>query len=273
MDAVSGLFLRAVEEMAELRPVVALFTDVWGRNEDGVPIPAELLRSLAHAGGLVTAAYDEDTGELLGAGALGRAEPEECYGYIAAARPGYADRGIGFAVKQHQRAWALQHGLARMSWTFDPLVSRNARFNLTKLGARAFTYLPRFYGEMSDLQNGTDVGDRLVARWDLDSPRADLAARGIPMGERDPDPQARPAATAPDGAPGLLASATDRWIRVPRDIVSLRTDDRDRAAQWRESTRALFLDSLDHGWVADAVSRTGWYHLTPPATDPTKGTP
>jgi predicted GNAT superfamily acetyltransferase len=259
---VNGLRLSAVEEMAELRPVVDLFAEVWGRNEDGVPMPAEMLRSLVHAGGLVSAAYDEATGELLGAAALGRGFPDECYGYIAAARPGHSDRGIGFALKQHQRTWALEEGVARMSWTFDPLVSRNARFNLTKLGARVHEYLPGFYGAMSDLQNGTDVGDRLVARWDLDSPRADLAARGIPMGEVEPGPEAVPSGSAPDGRPGHLAAPGHRWIRVPADIVSLRATDPDQAARWRESTRTLFQEDLAHRWVADAVSRDGWYHLT-----------
>lgn len=250
--------LRALHTMDELRPVVDLLTEVWGRNADGVPMPGETLRSLVHADGLVSAAFLE--GALVGAAALGRARPGHCYGYIAAARPGLADRGIGFALKQHQRRWALAAGLHTMEWTFDPLVRRNARFNLTKLGAEAGEYEEGFYGRMDDEQNAGDVGDRLVACWRLDSERATQAADGRPALTPLPSDRAE-VLLRRDGEPVLLADQRHRWLRAPADIVQLRRRDPATAAGWRPAMRAAFQRCFADGYRAVGVSGD-YYVLT-----------
>lgn len=262
----AGVRLVSVTDVRELRTVSALFAEVWGRTPEGVPMHSETLRSLVHAGGLVNAAHDERTGDLAGAAVLGRDVPGACYGYLAAVRPGRGDRGIGRALKQHQRAWALDRGMTVMTWTYDPLVARNGRFNLVRLGAVAGTYEPGFYGQMDDGLNGTDVGDRLVVRWELDSDRAVSAAAGattLPAAAPDPATAGAGARTeeGPDGLTALVATATERWIRVPADVVELRRTDTSRAAAWRALTRTWFQDAFAAGLVADSVSRTGWYHL------------
>lgn len=268
----SGVEIVEILDMAPLHAISALFAQVWGRTPEGVPVHTEVMRSLVHAGGLVSAAHDTTSGELLGAAVLGRDVPGACYGYIAAAAPGAGDRGIGRALKQHQRSWAVEHGMSLMRWTFDPLVSRNARFNLTRLGATVRDYEPAFYGEMADDLNGTDVGDRLVAHWELTSERASLAAAGDLPGPTD-DPASAPPAGAdledgPDGIPALVVTPGERWVRVPADVVELRRTDPGQAAAWRSASAAWFQDALADGLVADGVSRTGWYHLAPlaPAT-------
>ena len=121
-------------EMDRLRDVASLFITVWGTSQQGAPIPSDVLRSISHAGCNVAVAYNVN-GTLLGSVvAIVSPENSSTYSLIAAVLPEVADRGVGFALKQHQRAWALARGLGTMIWTFDPLVSRNARFNLTKLG-------------------------------------------------------------------------------------------------------------------------------------------
>ena len=111
MDAVNGLRLTAVEEMAELRPVVDLFAEVWGRNEDGVPIPAEMLRSLVHAGGLVSAAYDEAPASSLGAGALGRDGARRSATATSPRRGrGTPTAASGSRSSSTSARWALQQG-------------------------------------------------------------------------------------------------------------------------------------------------------------------
>src|SRR5262249_42274544 len=77
---------------------------------------------------------------------------------------------VGFALKLHQRAWALLRGVVEIEWTFDPLVRRNAHFNLGKLAADAVEYLPNFYGRMDDGINGADDTDRLLVSWRLGAP-------------------------------------------------------------------------------------------------------
>ena len=257
----AGVRVGEVEEMAELRAVSALFEQVWGRNDEGVPLSSEVLRALAHAGGAVTAAWSGD-GTLVGAAALSLSTDAGTYSLIAAAAPGGSDRGLGFALKLRQRAWALSRQLDTMTWTFDPLVSRNARFNLAKLGARAEEYIPSFYGEMHDDINQGDDSDRLVAIWRMASNAAVTATEGTADELHDPEPD-EVMATGPDDQPSYVRDASGVvWIRVPGDIVAVRRADAAAAASWRSCTREAFVDALASGAVASAMTRTGWYRLT-----------
>lgn len=272
----AGVLIEAVEDMDTLRQVSALFAVVWGRTAEGVPMHSESLRAVAHAGGLVNVARDRSGGDLLGAAVLGRDVPGSSYSYLAAVRPEITDRGIGVTLKQHQRAWALAHDIDLMRWTFDPLVARNARFNLVKLGAGVQEYEPAFYGQMADQLNGTDVGDRLVVTWELDSPRALRAGEGLAEDPTPPtatSPEVTHAEAGPDGEPALLHTPTGRWLRVPGDIVALRRSDPEQARAWRTATGAWFQDAFAAGLGAVSVSRTGWYHLRPTPTIPTTPDP
>lgn len=247
--------------MVELREVVHLFEAVWGRNEDGAPFSTEVLRSIVHAGGAVTVARDSGSGNLLGAAVLGISPGDETYSFVAAAAPGWSDRGIGYAVKLRQRAWALERGMSVMRWTFDPLVSRNARFNLVKLGAHADEYIESFYGPMADLLNGGQESDRLVAVWPLESPKTVAATEGT-LAEPDPPPtRSDVLASGPDGEPAHRQLDGSQWIRVPADIVRVRAADHAAATAWQETVRAAFQTAFSQGLRADAITRDGWYRL------------
>ena len=76
-------------------------------------------------------------------GWLGGHPPHELHmhSHILGVLPGSETHGLGFDLKQHQRRWCLARGVTVMEWTTDPLVRRNAYFNVTKLGAEAPTYL------------------------------------------------------------------------------------------------------------------------------------
>jgi predicted GNAT superfamily acetyltransferase len=257
-----------VEDMAALREASALLEAVWGRNEEGVPIGSEVMRALVHAGGCVTVARDE-RGDLAGTAVLALAEDGTTYSMIAAVAPGAADRGIGRALKLRQREWCLQRDRRTMVWTFDPLVSRNARFNLVALGATAGEYEPAFYGVMTDDLNGTDESDRLVARWELDSPRVVAAAAGH-RAEEPPRDGAAVRGQGPDGAAMLLEGTLDgtpvRWCRVPTDVVALRRARPREASEWRKAVRETMVPAFADGLVASYLARDGWYLLAPPGT-------
>lgn len=244
---------RAATSMADMRAAADLFGAVWGRTDEGLPIGSEMLRSLAHADGLITL-LEASAGELLGAAALGRGAPGTAYSYIAATAPGHEQRGLGMVLKHHQRAWCLDRGINCMSWTFDPLVGRNARFNLTKLGAAVERYEPEFYGVMSDRLNGNDPADRLVARWLLDDP----GPRAEPP---EPSPHAIGEGKGPDGETAYVLGEGVRWLRVPGDIVALRRSDPAQASAWRTATREWFTDAFAAGLSAVGVTRGGWYYL------------
>ncbi|MFF9619923.1 chorismate synthase [Streptomyces griseosporeus] len=252
--------LRSVHDVASLAAVADYFSDVWQTPRTAPPFPAELLHSLVHAGGAVHAAYTD--GRLAGAAVAVFGPDRQTYSLVAA-----AERGLGRQVKQAQRAWALERGARTMRWTFDPLVGRNARFNLVKLGAVGTEYLVDFYGPMSDGVNSGDESDRLTVTWDLTAPENGEH----PHDPDDPDAPDDPAvragapvvATAPDGGP-LAHRDGDRrvWCRVPDDIVKLRAADPVLALRWRYAVREVFTGAFAQGFTATGMSRDGWYTLT-----------
>src|SRR5215213_7578305 len=141
--------------------------------------PREL--AVAHAGNYVAGAFSGT--RLVGASAgFFTAPPDpELHSHITGVAPGGQHHGIGFALKVHQRAWALARGVRVVAWTFDPLVARNAWFNLAKLGARPTAYLEDFYGPMTDAINAGMASDRLLLAWALADPAVAGACAGRPL--------------------------------------------------------------------------------------------
>jgi predicted GNAT superfamily acetyltransferase len=210
-----------------------------------------VLHSLVHAGGAVHAAFARDRLAGASVAVFGPPADADAYSLVAA-----ADRGVGYAVKQAQRAWALERGARTLRWTFDPLVGRNARFNLVKLGATGMEYLVDFYGPMADGVNDGDESDRLAVTWDLTAPR--------PPHETGDRAAAPVTDMAPDGAPLARRCLDGRhvWCRVPGDIVALRAADPALALRWRHAVRDVFTQALAEGFTATGMSRDGWYTLT-----------
>ena len=259
----AGVRIVDEHEMPRFHDIDNLFKSVWGVTSAGRPIPAELLRSMTHGGAIVTAAYDADD-SLCGAAVLiGSATDSSAYSLITGVLPRTIERGVGFAIKQHQRAAAVERGIDRMLWTFDPLVSRNARFNLTKLGATTTEYIDNFYGQMQGSINANDESDRLVTTWQLNSERTIAASEGnvrefyVPAFE-----ETEVRTLGPDGEPVLVEAADSLWCRVPRDIVALRQQNPELAAVWRGCIRTALSTAFASGHGASWVSRDGWYRLT-----------
>ena len=153
----------------------------------------------------------------------------------------------------HQRAWALARGIRVVAWTFDPLVARNAWFNLAKLGATASGYLEDFYGPMTDAINAGMASDRLLLTWRLADPAVAAACAGRPR-----QPAAAAAAAAEPAltvGPGLepVASQTGAatvTVAVPPDSEAL---DPERRRAWRAAVRQAL-----GGRLADGAAVTGF---------------
>ncbi|HWC84388.1 MAG TPA: hypothetical protein VG756_30900 [Pseudonocardiaceae bacterium] len=257
LDA-AGVRVEVVTGARELAEVAELFVRIWGSGAGQPPLAADVMCAVAHAGGAVHAAYAGD--RLAGAATafFGPPESASVYSYIAGAHA--SDRGVGYGLKLAQRAWALDHGARTMRWTFDPLVSRNGRFNLVKLGAVANEYTVDFYGPLPDGTNTGDETDRLTACWLLDGNRASTAAE-----DALPVPGGPPAAIergAPDGGPLTARDERGRWCRVPTDILTVRRASPDLAARWRFAVREVMTEALADGLTATGVTRDGWYLFT-----------
>jgi predicted GNAT superfamily acetyltransferase len=256
----SGVVVRDLTELADLAAVYRLYDEIWRPDPTNPPVTTELLRALTKAGNYVSGAYDGT--RLVGAcvGFFGAPAGSTLHSHIAGVSA--TGRSIGFALKLHQRAWALRRGLESISWTFDPLVGRNAYFNLVKLAARAVDYLPNFYGGMHDSINGGDESDRLLVHWDLAGPDVQAAAAGTPR-VCVPTDAVVALDRAPDGRPALGSlDAPVLKVAVPGDIELLRRHDPRVAGQWRTAVREVLGTLLAHGARIDGYNRAGWYAVS-----------
>ena len=139
------------------------------------------------------------------------------HSHITALIPEYRGRGWGRELKEHQRQWAFSREVGRITWTFDPLVARNAHFFLTVLGARVTGYTINRYGIFGGGDAG-DESDRLDVEWML----ADIAK--------------------PPASDAVVAV-----VEIPSDVESMRLSDPDAAHEWRLRLRAEMEEQLGQG--------------------------
>lgn len=255
--------VRELVDLAELDEVVRLYAAIWGRGGNP-PVTVELLRAFSKAGNYVGGAYDGD--RLVGAcvGFFHAPAEDALHSHIAGVSSATTGRSVGFALKLHQRAWALLRGVSEIAWTFDPLVSRNAYFNLAKLAAEPVEYLPNFYGAMLDTLNGVDDSDRLLVRWRLRDPAVVAACDGHAVPACIADELAAGAVVAlgvsdtGTPVPGRLDGETS-LVAVPPDIGALRASDPDLAQRWRVSVREVLSVLVADGARISGFDRNGWY--------------
>ncbi len=257
----SEFVTRPLRTIAELRQAQEIIIATWGESGDSL-VPVPTLVAVNHAGGLVAGAFEEETlagfiysfpgviaGELI------------LYSQMTAVRPDRRDRGIGRRLKFYQRQWALDHGFARVYWTFDPLMAVNGRFNLHYLGAAAVAYLESFYGDESfSPLHGNVPTDRFQACWDLRSPRVTALARGEIPEPCVADPGAVPVlyelTETASGSPVPAGTGEPRlggepWLLapIPADFLALSRSEPEVAERWRLATRTAFQAAFQTGYT------------------------
>jgi predicted GNAT superfamily acetyltransferase len=157
------------------------------------------------------------------------------HSHMLAVREGYRNRGLGAQLKLEQRREALERGIDLMEWTFDPLEIRNAHLNIHKLGAIVRCYLVNFYGVSSSRLQGGLPTDRLVAEWNLRSPRVSAIVEDRP---RDTE-------------------TIEERILVPAQIYEWKAseEERDRAAEVQRENRHRFQQAFQRGLAVLGFSR------------------
>ncbi|MEV4536609.1 GNAT family N-acetyltransferase [Asanoa sp. NPDC049518] len=257
--AAAGVTVREIADAGEIREMYALFDRIWRPDPHNQPVTAALIRALSKADNYVVGAYAGS--ELVGACVAFFGPPARAtmHSHIT----GTVLPGVGFALKTHQRDWAMRNGLKTISWTYDPLVRRNAYFNLGKLAATPEEYLTNFYGGMNDGRNGADDSDRVLVSWDLTAPAVDAACAGRPATNEPGDAAVVVLDRAADGRPatGDLGGPTV-LVAVPPDIEALRGTDPGVAHAWRIAVRETLGTLMAGGWRVVGFQRAGWYVLT-----------
>ena len=198
----------------------SIFDSTWSRTSSS-EISANLLAAMVHGGSYLSGAFIDN--KIVGAafafpainGGL------HLHSHMTAVLPEFRDKGVGYALKIDQWNWAKRKNYSHLSWTFDPLVRRNAKLNIAKLGVEISAYYPNFYGEMLDALNAGDESDRLMVFW-----RTDVDA-----------PKARELITNPE--------PDDILIETPEDIVAIRSKNQSESMKWRRQVREQFVAAFE----------------------------
>jgi predicted GNAT superfamily acetyltransferase len=250
---VAQAVVRPLADMDELTSAAELLAGIWGYPADQYPVTPELLRALSHSGNYVAGAWLGHDLVGVSVGFMGLHGGTHLHSHISGVARQHQGAHIGYDLKQHQRRWALDHGIDVIEWTFDPLVRRNAYFNLSKLGAVVAGFEADFYGHMRDELNAGDETDRAVARWNLTAPpRPPVSSADAPV----------ILSANSDGHPVADASAASvlrAW--VPEDHLTMRETDPVAARDWRLALRETVGAALGRGYVATGMTRDGWYTL------------
>jgi predicted GNAT superfamily acetyltransferase len=260
--------IRPVKTENEYHAVELLQREIWGAQDIEI-IAFEMLMTAHKNGGVMLGAFDIIEGEerMVGfvfgfAGLTADGRLKHC-SHIAGALPGYRDRGVGYALKLKQREIVLAQGIDLITWTFDPLESRNARFNFHKLGVTCGVYARNLYGAMRDELNTGLPSDRFQVDWRIGSPRVEARLRGEAEVQSasalmsDGVPLVNPPVAVEPLRPSAKAMAPTAifreeriLIQIPADFQSLKSKDRNLALEWRLHTRALFEEAFAKGYLA-----------------------
>jgi len=270
--------IRPLDTVADMRAVEDLQRAVWGNNDADL-VPLHMLTTVAHNGGVLLGAWDAEEEKLVGFvfGFLGTdqenprrpamANLKHC-SHMLGVLPEYRDRGVGLKLKLAQRERVMEQGVRLITWTYDPVESRNAYLNIVRLGAICRTYLREVYGEMLDVLNKGLPSDRFQVEWWITSQRVkqrlsgerrrlsldSFASAGTPiLNPTRLNDSGLPQMTAQSPAPeGVFA-----LVEVPANFQILKVTDVGLAREWKLQVRAMFESAFVEGYlVTDFLHET-----------------
>jgi predicted GNAT superfamily acetyltransferase len=261
----SNFNIRLIETPEEMRFIEQLQRDVWPDSETDV-VPLHMLIAAVHNGGLALGAFIEEKmiGFVFGFPGFETTpdgpRPKHC-SHMMGIHPDHRDSGIGFALKRAQWQMVRHQGLDHITWTYDPLLSRNAHLNIAKLGAVCTTYRRSEYGDMRDGLNTGLPSDRFQVDWWINTQRVQRR-----LGKR-PRPTLKLAHTMRSGLrpfyplhetnlglvrpPEHVPPFDDRLLmaEIPADFLSLKSADFSLARDWRFFTRELFETAFEKKYI------------------------
>ena len=218
----SNISIRPLTSLPDQQLGRMIFDHTWAMDA-GTEITPNLLQAMVHSGAYLSGAFID--GQCVGAAFAFPATTggPHLHSHMTAVLEKFRDKGIGYALKIDQYKWAKQNNCKEITWTFDPLVARNAKLNILKLGVDISAYYPNFYGDMPDELNAGDESDRVMASLKV-------------VGDA---PTPRTAISAPDKSAVLIA--------IPSDIVAIRVKDIAENLRWRRLVRDEFVGVLARG--------------------------
>lgn len=263
MSTPATIVIRDIETLAEMRAVEQLQREIWG-VEDLEVLPALALKPLKEVGAVLIGAFDEDrmVGFVFGFPGILNGETI-IHSDMLGISEAYRSHNLGYLLKRAQRDAAIALGVERITWTFDPLQSRNAHFNFSKLGVIADRYYVDYYGVTSSFlhRSGTD---RLWVTWLLKSERVVSRLDGVNsrVSSSEIDRMSRLVRVGENFEPAV----GDGLVGEPQLVIEIPGELKASAERWREVTREAFTSALNAGYVVEdfyvsADRRVGRYLL------------
>ena len=257
--------IKLLESPEDMSLVEDLQRAVWHGSETDV-VPAHIFITAIHNGGLVIGAFlgEELVGFVFGFPGLDFTpdgpRPKHC-SHMMGIKPGQRDSGVGFALKRAQWQMVRRQGIDHITWTYDPLLSRNAYLNIAKLGAVCNTYRRSEYGDMRDGLNAGLPSDRFQVDWWVNTRRVErrLSKRARrPLRLEDfSKAELQPLYTPQVNASNLLqppehfAPLEGRLLltEIPSDFGALKEGDFALARDWRFFSREVFETAFARGYI------------------------
>jgi len=263
-----AITIRDLEGFDDLKHVEAVEREVWELS-DLDTMPLTLAVATRAAGSIWLGAFDGAKLVGFAFGFLGLEQGHAIvHSHMLAVLAPYRNLHLGFKLKlaQRERVLALRINGSRITeitWTFDPLQSKNAHFNFARLGVVSSDYKVDFYGPETSSILHRNSTDRLWVKWPLFSRRVQDRTQG-----KDNRAEMLDALrTLPpliqfngNGRPARsdLSAALQRQriaIEIPGDIASVEKKDPELAREWRQATRWAFSEALKAGFFVAEFCR------------------
>jgi predicted GNAT superfamily acetyltransferase len=264
MPTNSDIVVCDITSIGELEAVLRLEKEVWG-FEDADVTPLTLAVAMKAAGSIWLGAYHKD-----GLAGFAFAFPSLEHGktgfhsHTLAVRTPFQSQGVGYRLKLAQRERVLARGVTEITWTFDPLRSRNAHFNFAKVGVISNSYRPDFYGAQTSSSLHTNGTDRLWVTWRLADARVEERLKGRSRRAETLDALAHLEPLIRfngDGNPaesdsGRALSRQRISIEIPGDIGQIEATNTELARRWRLATRKAFTEAINAGFTVTEFCRS-----------------
>lgn len=240
--------LRELTTIKDLEQLEKIEQNVWNM----MPLPIHQTLTAVKNGGIIIGAFDQN--KIIGF-SYGFAGFQDGQTYLCSHMLGieedYRSKKIGEQLKRQQQEIATQKGYREIRWTYDPLETRNAYLNLTKLRGTCSVYTENAYGEMKDGLNKGLPSDRFEVHWYISSEyvteaEAENYDSAAPLNEIHFN----------NDIPVCSQFHTKRFsadvysYEVPKDFQHVKAHNHKVALDWRMTTRKTFQELLSAGYSA-----------------------
>lgn len=263
----SSIDVRVITDPDEVGRIIPVIESAWGSDSVGTLIK-DTVSAMRYHGGVVIGAYEGDRMVGMHFSFPGyRKGKVYLYSHMTGVVSDLKYSGIGKMIKMKQREWAIENGYDLIAWTYDPIMSLNANFNIGKLGVIARSYLDNFYGQMNDSINRGFPTDRVVAEWWINKERPEVEGAYDIL---------NPFSTEYDA--DLTYDSFERGerigLKIPRDFVEMKKKDRELALKWRHFLRTALHDLFKQDYtIVGFDSNVNAYVLQQDFPFPGRGSP